>query len=65
MGAISATFEIANLAGERFVEITALVDTESTYTTIPANMLVQLGVAPEGRRRFELADNSLVEYPVG
>ena len=65
MGAISATFEIANLSGERFVEITALVDTGSTYTTIPANMLIQLGVAPEGRRRFELADNSLVEYPVG
>ena len=65
MGAISATFEIANLAGERFIDITALVDTGSTYTTIPANMLIQLGVAPEGRRRFELADNSLVEYPVG
>ena len=35
MGAFSATFEIANLAGEQFVEITALVDTGSTYTTIP------------------------------
>ena len=65
MGAFSATFEIANLAGERFVEITALADTGSTYTTIPANTLVQLGVTVEGRRRFELADNSLVEYPVG
>ena len=65
MGAFSSTFEIANLAGERFVEITALVDTGSTYTTIPANTLVQLGVTVEGRRRFELADNSLVEYPVG
>ena len=65
MGAFSATFEIGNLAGERFVEITALVDTGSTYTTIPANTLVQLGVTVEGRRRFELADNSLVEYPVG
>ena len=43
MGAFSATFEIANLAGEQFVEITALVDTGSTYTTIPANLLVQLG----------------------
>ena len=65
MGAFSATFEIGNLAEERFVEITALVDTGSTYTTIPANTLVQLGVTVEGRRRFELADNSLVEYPVG
>ena len=65
MGTFSTTFEIANLAGERFVEITALVDTGSTYTTIPADLLVQLGVAPEGRRRFELADNRLVEYPVG
>ncbi len=65
MGAFNATFEIANLAGERFAEITAMVDTGSTYTTIPANTLVQLGVAPEGRRRFELADNSILEYPVG
>ena len=65
MGTFSSTFEIANLAGERFVEVTALVDTGSTYTTIPANVLVRLGVQIEGRRRFELADNSVVEYPVG
>lgn len=65
MGTFSSTFEIANLAGERFVEVTALVDTGATYTTIPANVLVRLGVNIEGRRRFELADNSVVEYPVG
>ena len=34
MGAFNAASEIANLSGERFVEITALVDTGSTYTTI-------------------------------
>ena len=65
MGAFNAAFEIANMAGDRFVEVTALVDTGSTYTIIPANLLIQLGVEVEGRRRFELADNSLVEYPVG
>ena len=65
MGAFNAAFEIANMAGDRFVEVTALVDTGSTYTIIPAKHLIRLGVEVEGRRRFELADNSLVEYPVG
>ena len=65
MGAFGATFEIANLAGEQFTGITALVDTGSTYTAIPANLLVQLGVEVEGRCRFELAENTVVEYPVG
>ena len=65
MGTFNATFEIANLAGERFVEVNALADTGSMYTIIPANVLVRLGAQIEGRRRFELADNSVVEYPVG
>ena len=42
-----------------------MVDTGSTYTVLPREVLDQLGIEPEGRRRFELADDRLVEYPIG
>ncbi|MCH7606532.1 MAG: hypothetical protein IH962_05190 [Chloroflexi bacterium] len=41
------------------------MDTGATYTALPTGMLTRLGVEQEGIRRFELADNQIVEYPVG
>lgn len=65
MGTFTLPVQIGDLAGRRFVEVTALVDTGSTYTVVPRNVLSELGVAQEGDRRFELADNRIVEYPIG
>ena len=65
MGAFNVPIRVASLAGHRFIEVEALVDTGSTYTAMPQDLLTQLGVDQEENRRFELANNQIVEYPVG
>ena len=42
-----------------------MVDTGATYTTLPASLLHELGVAPLGRRRFLLADGRRVDSHFG
>ncbi len=62
MGIFYQTFSLAAKTGSRFSEVTAMVDTGSVYTLLPASALSALGVAPEWRSRFELADGSEQEY---
>ena len=65
MGTFNVDIEIGDTAGSRFVTVNALVDTGSTHTTVPASLLRQLGIEPERRSRFELADGRVVEYGSG
>ncbi len=65
MGTFTHLIHIGNLSGGEFVEVEALVDTGTTYTSLPAGVLNRLGVEQAGSRRFELADNRIVEYPIG
>ena len=65
MGTFNVSIQIGDLAGEQFVEVQALVDTGSTYTVLPQDVLEQLGIIQEGQRSFELGDDRLVEYPIG
>jgi clan AA aspartic protease len=65
VGTFTVPIQIGSLAGAQFTEVTALVDTGTTYTTLPGSILTRLGVVQEGHRRFELADNRVVEYPIG
>ncbi len=65
MGTFTLPIQIGDLSGSQFVEITALVDTGATYTTLPGSILTRLGIEQESHRRFELADNRIVEYPIG
>ena len=65
MGTFTVPIQLGNLAGGPFIDLTVLVDTGATYTTLPASMLTQLGIQPEGSRRFRLADNRQFEYQVG
>jgi len=65
MGTFTVSIQIGDLAGQQFVEVQALVDTGSTYTVLPKEVLEQLGINQEGQRRFELGDDRLVEYPIG
>jgi len=65
MGTFTVSIQIGDLAGEQFLDITALVDTGTTYAALPGSILTRLGVRQEGYRRFELADDRIVQYPVG
>ena len=44
--------------------VEALVDTGSTYTWIPRDILERLGIQPEYRMEFETADGRVVERDV-
>ena len=65
LGTFTVSMQVGDLAGQRFVEIEALVDTGATYTVLPEDVLDQLGVEREGQRSFELGDDRIVEYSIG
>ena len=51
--------------GQQSMDIEATVDTGAAYTTIPANLLRQLGIEPMGQRQFMLADGQRVWMDYG
>lgn len=65
MGTFSHMVEVGALDGQRFDVIEALVDTGSTYTVVPASLLRGLGIAPQDRIEFELADGRIIERDIG
>ena len=65
MGIFNIVMEIGAPSGERFVPFSGLVDTGSTLTALPEGLLTSLGVVPQRRAGFELADESVVEYSIG
>ncbi len=65
MGTFTVSLQVGDLAGQQFVDVEALVDTGSTYTVLPKEVLERLGVKQEGHRRFEPGDDRIVEYPIG
>lgn len=65
MGTFTVSLQVGDLAGQQFIAVEALVDTGATYTSIPESTLAQLGVEKRESCTFELADDRVVEYPVG
>lgn len=65
MGTFSVPVGVGDLAGNRFVDVEALVDTGSTYLYLPASLLDQLGVTRRRSWRFELPDGQVVERDLG
>ena len=65
MGTFTVALQVGDLAGRQFVEVEALVDTGATYTSVPENILAQLGIESRETRSFEISDQRVVEYPIG
>ena len=65
MGTFYVTIQVADRFRERYVNVDAMVDTGSTYTSLPQSLLAELGIEREETDVFELADNRLVEYDLG
>ena len=65
MSTFSVDFEIGDLQGRYFETLQGLVDTGATFTVVPGNLLERLGVRPQRKEPFALADGRLVEYEVG
>ncbi len=56
---------LTSLDGERAVDVDAIVDTGSDFTTLPRSALTGIGIEPAGSRQFRLADNRLIEREWG
>lgn len=65
MGTFKCTLRISSLDGQQDLDIEATVDTGSLFTTLPAPLLRDLGIAPLGRRTFFLGDGRRVQMDVG
>ena len=65
MGTFSYPIEVISADGTRSETVNALVDTGSTFTCLPANLLREFGVVPYRRIQSELADGSVVEDDLG
>lgn len=65
MGVFRTQIQMGPLDGSRFETVEAVVDTGASYTTISRAVLERLGITPEARRQFRLADGQIVEFDVG
>ena len=65
IGPFTVNVQIGDLDWNGSIGLDTIVDTGNTYTFIPAGVLTQLGIKPEDRRLFELADNRTVECSIG
>ncbi|HET7372711.1 MAG TPA: hypothetical protein VFJ20_04975 [Gemmatimonadaceae bacterium] len=67
MGIFRTTIEIAPLSApnQRARLDDVMVDTRSEYNWIPAQVLLDLGIAPARSERFETADGRVLEREVG
>ena len=65
MGTFTYPIEVIAADGARSEIVDAMVDTGSTYTCLPANLLRGLGIVPYRRIQSELADGSIVEDELG
>ncbi len=65
MGTFQWPLRISGMDERETREIKATVDTGAAYTTLPARLLRDLGVAPMGKRRLLLADGRRVDMEYG
>ena len=65
MTTFSVHLQIGDLAATRFEDVEAVVDTGSTFTSVPRQLLQRLGVQPTRRQRFRIANGEVVENDVG
>ena len=52
--------QIAKTKADKFERMEALVDTGSSYTTVPTFILTRLGIAPSSQRTLFMADGSAI-----
>ena len=65
MGETYVTIEVGDTRGERFETVEVLIDTGSTYTALPGDLLRRLGVPVAEIAQSEIADGSMAPIEVG
>ena len=65
MGPVKVTIGVGGSQGQRFEDVEVVVDTGSTYTAVPRELLQRLGVPVERSLPSETADGRIVPVDVG
>ena len=65
MGTVTVTIEVGDPQGRNFREVEMEVDTGSTYTALPREMLEGLGVPVNRTAQSRLADGTLQTVELG
>jgi predicted aspartyl protease len=65
LGTFHWPLTVLSVDGTREETIDALVDTGASYTLLPSVMLRRMGVVPQRRLEFELANGEIMEHDVG
>ena len=65
MGTVTATIQVGDPQGRNFREVEMEVDTGSTFTALPREMLQELGVPIDTSVQSELADGSEQTVEIG
>ena len=65
MTTFTVPLQIGDLAATRCENVDAVVDTGSTFTAVPREILQRLGIQPARRERFRIASGEVVENYVG
>ena len=60
MGTTYVTIEVGDVRGGQFQPVEVMVDTGSTFTTVPSNLLRSLGLSPQRSEPVRLADGSVI-----
>ena len=65
MGTVKVTIEVGDPQGRNYQEVELTVDTGSTFTALPAEMLHELGVQVDETVPSDLADGSTTPVDIG
>jgi len=66
MGLTDTRLTVANpLDRTRSRQLNFLVDSGAIYSVVPRDILLELGIVPDGRESFSLADKTSIEREVG
>ena len=65
MGTLTVTIQVGDVGGRRFEPLEVVVDTGSTFSQVPAELLVRLGVPVQRTLESKLADGSAETVRVG
>ena len=65
MGTFSVPIAIGDPQGENWVELDALVETGASIVSVPASLLIDLGVKPAAQHRFRFAQGGVRNMDIG
>ena len=65
MGTVKVTIGVGDPQGRQFEDLEVVVDTGSTYTAVPRDILQRLGIQVERSLPSETADGRIVPVDVG